>query len=81
MAIDLESGFEIIRFSDLAYEEITVELQYRGEQIAQINKDRGLDRLEIEILTDFIDRDFVPKFKLRDFLFALSEAQKLLEES
>ena len=40
MSIKLDSGFEIIRFSDLTYEEITVEIQYKGKQIAQINKDK-----------------------------------------
>lgn len=81
MAIKLNSGFEIIRFSDLSYEEITVEIQYQGEQIAQINKDRGIDQLEIEIFTEYIRPDFSPKLKLSDFLVALNEAQKLLKES
>lgn len=80
MVIKLDSGFEIIRFSDLTYEEITMEIQYQGEQIAQINKDKGIDQLEIEILTDYIKSNFVPKFMLSDFLVAINEAQKLLEE-
>ena len=80
MVIKLDSGFEIIRFSDLTYEEITMEIQYKGEQIAQINKDKGIDQLEIEILTDYIKSNFVPKFMLSDFLVAINEAQKLLEE-
>ena len=46
MVIKLDSGFEIIRFSDLAFEEMTVEIQYKGEQIAQINKDKGMHLLE-----------------------------------
>jgi hypothetical protein len=79
MAIELESGFEIICFSDSAYEEMTVEIQYKGEQIAQINQDRGSDQLEMEILTEYVSSDFLPKFMLNDFLTALSEAQKLLK--
>jgi predicted RNA-binding protein len=80
MAIKLDSGFEILRLSDLNYEEISVEIQYKGEQIAQINKDKGINRLEIEILTDYIDSNFSPKFMLDDFLLALDKAQKLLKE-
>ena len=80
MVIKLDSGFKIVRFSDVTYEEITVEIQYEGEQIAQINRDKGIDQLEIEILTDYINSDFSPKFMLSDFLGAINEAQKLLEE-
>ena len=78
MAVKLDSGFKIIRFSDMSYEEITVEIQYQEEQIAQINRDKGIDKLEIEILTDYIALDFTPKFNLNDFQIALNEAQKLL---
>ena len=81
MVIKLDSGFEIIRFSDLAFEEMTVEIQYKGEQIAQINKDKGMHLLEIEILTDYLAPNFTPKFILDDFLFALDKAKKLLESS
>ena len=80
MSIKLNSGFKIVRFSDVTYEEITVEIQYKGEQIAQINKDKGIDQLEIEVLTDYINSDFIPKFMLNDFLVAINEAQKLLKE-
>lgn len=80
MSVKLDSGFEILRFSDLKYEEITVEIQYQGEQIAQINKDKGVDQLEIEILTEYTTSNFSPKFKLSDFQLALDEARKLLEK-
>lgn len=80
MSIKLDSGFEIFRFSDLTYEEMTVEIQYKGEQIAQLNKDKGIYQLEIEILTEYTEPDFMPKFLLSDFLFALGEAQKLLKD-
>jgi hypothetical protein len=78
MPTKLSSGFEIIRFSDLAYEEITIEIQYKGEQIAQLNKDRGVNLIEVEILTDFVASEFSPKFLLDDFLTVLTEAKKLL---
>ena len=77
----MNSGFEILRFSDLSYDEITVEIQFKGEQIAQLNRDKGLQSIEIELLADFIETSFVPKFLLKDFLDAISEAQRLLENS
>ncbi len=80
MPINLNSGFTLIRDSDLTYEKMTVEIQYSGEQIAQINMDKGLDNLEMEIFTEFISSDFRPKFVLSDFLEAVNEAKKILEE-
>jgi len=59
---------------------ITIEIQYEGEQIAQINKDCGIQLLEIEIFTEYIDKNFSPKFPLSDFLFVLNEAQRLLRD-
>ena len=78
MTIKLDSGFHLIYFSDESYQEMTVEIQYKGEQIAQINQDKGINQLEIEILTDYIEPNFTPKFLLDDFLFALSEATTYL---
>lgn len=47
--IKLESNpdFEIVRFSDSRYEKLTAEVRYKGEPIAQINQDKGIDELEI----------------------------------
>ena len=49
MAIKLDSGFEILYFSDLSYEGMTVEIQYQGQQVAQINKEKGVENMEIDI--------------------------------
>ena len=78
MAIKFECGFEILRFSDTRYEKITVEIQYRGEAILQINKDLGMDKLEIELLSALAQDSFYPKFKLSDFLTVIDEARKIL---
>ena len=43
MAVKLKSGFEILRYSDLSYDRMTAEIQYKGEQVVQINMDKGLD--------------------------------------
>ncbi len=77
MPIKLDSGFEIFLFSDVIGEELTVEIEYQGEAIANINK-QGKNQ-EIEIRTDYLDCNFQPKFILDDFLLALNQAQKLIE--
>ncbi|MFT6254614.1 MAG: hypothetical protein ACJATV_000864 [Granulosicoccus sp.] len=80
MAIKLESGFEVLRYSDLSYENMTAEIQYKGEQIVQIDMDEGLNNLEMEVFTEFIAPDFRLKFPLNDFLEAVNEARKILQE-
>ena len=78
MTVKLNSGFHLIYFSDSSYEKITVEIQYKGEQIAQINQDKGINQLQIEILVNHREQNFTPKFMLDDFLFALKEAKKII---
>ncbi|GGY45694.1 hypothetical protein GCM10011297_18040 [Bacterioplanes sanyensis] len=79
MSIKLQSGFEIVSYSDLRYEEMTVELQYNGEQIAQLNMDGGVENIEVEILSDSMSLDFSMTFKLDDFMDALDKARKHLK--
>lgn len=62
MAIKLKSGFEILQYSDLSYEGMAAEIQYKNEQVAQINMDKGLGNLEMEIFTEFVVPDFKPVF-------------------
>lgn len=83
MAIKLLSGFEIVRFSDCKYEEITVEIRYKEQCLAQINKDKGINNLEIEIYSEYVIEELVPKFKfkLSDFLEAIDQASVLLKKS
>ncbi len=76
MSKKLDSGFEIISFSDLSYENMSVEIQHSGEQIAQLNSDNN----EIELFTDFLNKDFKSKFKLKDLLEAISIAESTLHE-
>jgi len=80
MPINLKSGFSLVRDSDLSYEKMTVEIQYKGEQIAQINMDKGLGNLEIEVFTEFVSPGFKPKFQLNEFLETVNEAKKILGE-
>lgn len=81
MAIKFDSGFEIIRFSDVRYEEITIEIQFNDEAILQINRDYGVGNLEVELLFDFVQNDLCPKFRLDDFMIVINEAKKILTQS
>ncbi|ODG99330.1 hypothetical protein A4S05_38085 [Nostoc sp. KVJ20] len=76
MAINLDSGFEILYLSDLKYNEMTVEIQYKGQQVAQINKDKGVEKMEIDIYSEYVTPDFLSELKLPlgDFLEAINIA-------
>ncbi len=50
MKLESNLDFEILGFNDSRYESLTVEIQYKGEPIAQINLDQGVDRLELKFL-------------------------------
>ncbi|MEM9927437.1 MAG: hypothetical protein AAF915_27485 [Cyanobacteria bacterium P01_D01_bin.50] len=82
MPINLDSGFEILYFSDLNYEAMTVEIQYKGQQVAQINKDKGVEQMEIDIYSQYVHTDFVSelKFPLRDFVEALDKASAVIRD-
>ncbi|MEH2371130.1 hypothetical protein [Nostoc sp.] len=83
MAINLDSGFEILYLSDIKYNEMTVEIQYKGQQVAQINKDKGVDKMEIDIYSEYVTLDFLSelKFPLSDFLEAINIASRALRDA
>ncbi|MEH2223624.1 hypothetical protein [Nostoc sp.] len=83
MAINLDSGFEILYLSDIKYNEMTVEIQYKGQQVAQINKDKGVDKIEIDIYSEYVTPDFLSelKFPLSDFLEAINIASRALRDA
>jgi hypothetical protein len=80
MSISLESDFKIVRYSDLKYERMTVEIEYKDEPIAQINQDKGVEFLEVEIYTDYVEKVQL-KFLLSDFLEALEMAKRLITDN
>jgi hypothetical protein len=83
MPIILDSGFDISYFSDLQYEEMTVEIGYAGQPLAQINRDHGVNKLQIEIYSGNMTQNLSQKFKfdIEDFLEALHKACSLLEDN
>ncbi|BAY82088.1 hypothetical protein NIES267_15660 [Calothrix parasitica NIES-267] len=82
MAIKLDSGFEILYLSYLDDKGMTVEIQYQGQQVAQINKEKGVDNMEIEIYSQYVYPDFISelKFPLKDFLEALNIMSQALSD-
>ncbi|HET6893717.1 MAG TPA: hypothetical protein VFH31_21650 [Pyrinomonadaceae bacterium] len=52
MKLKSNENFEMLRFSDNRFEKITIEIQYKGEPVAQINQDKGKGNLEVEIMSD-----------------------------
>lgn len=81
MAVKLDTGFEIVRYSDLSYEGMTVEIRFGEEAVAQLNKDAGPDKIEIEIYKEYLDGRAPLKFTLAAFLEALNRAREMLVES
>ena len=71
-----ESGFEILFFSDLSYQEMTVLIQYGDVDMVQLIMDKGLDEVEIHLLASPVMGESVPLVRLDDFLHAIDEAKK-----
>lgn len=67
--------FEILRFSDVEYEGMTVEVSWGGEPVAQLNMDQGAAAIEIRLLSS---GDV--SFALSDFLEAVEIARQYLAE-
>lgn len=76
MKLERNTDFEILRSSDVRYEHLTTEVQYKGEPVAQINQDKGKENLELEIFADL--KDAVLRVPLDDFLESLRLARNSL---
>ncbi|MCL6693095.1 hypothetical protein M8R19_30910 [Pseudomonas sp. R3.Fl] len=76
--IILESNpdFEVVRYSDSRYENLTAEIRYKGEPVAQVNQDMGVDSLELEVFADL--KDSILRVPLDGFLESLKLAKELL---
>jgi len=77
MKLDSNPDFEIFGFSDSRYEKLTIEIQYKGESVAQINQDQGVDKLELEVFADF--NSSVLKIPLAGFLESIILAKRSIE--
>ncbi len=80
MARTVAGDFEILAVSDLAFREMTTEVRWRGETVAQLTMENGIECVEIELFTAFVGEGFVPRFPLDQFLRAVGVARDLLAE-
>ncbi|MCP1625338.1 hypothetical protein [Pseudomonas nitroreducens] len=76
MRLERNPDFEILRSSDVRYEHLTTEVQYKGEPVAQINQDKGKENLELEIFADL--KDSILRVPLDDFVASLKLARSSL---
>ncbi|WP_336028568.1 hypothetical protein [Acinetobacter pittii] len=65
----LPSNFEIIFASDIEFEFLTVEVYFHSYRFFQLNRENGIENIEIEFLLDLraISNDIDIKFSLEDF--------------
>lgn len=78
MRIESDLDFEVLHYSDSRYEKLTAEVQYKGEPIAQINQERGVDNLELEIFAEL--EGAVLRVPLAGFLEAIILAKEFIVE-
>lgn len=64
-------------FGDSRYEKLTIEVQYKGEPVAQINQDQGVDKLELEVFAGL--NGSVLKIPLAGFLESMILAKRSIE--
>jgi hypothetical protein len=69
---------ELFFSSPMDYEQLTVEVQLDRERIAEINQEKGLENLEVELFGSDAALDFSAKLPLDDFLAVLGEAREML---
>jgi hypothetical protein len=43
---------------------LATEIKYQGQQVAQINKDKGIDNMEIDIYSQYIHPDSLHRIKI-----------------
>ncbi|QXH58832.1 hypothetical protein [Pseudomonas maumuensis] len=79
MKLESNLEFEVLGFSDSRYEKLTVEVKYKGESIAQINQDKGMELLEIEVFADL--NSAILKVPFSGFLGAMNLARGFIVES
>ncbi|MCO6548683.1 MAG: hypothetical protein J6583_13060 [Gilliamella sp.] len=74
----MKSNFEIDYFSDSKYKYLTIEISFKGQILCQLNKDKGVNNIEIEFFYDFrlLEEEVIFKFPLDEFLNVLNIVKK-----
>ena len=70
--------FTIYLSSDLSYEKLVAEIQYKEETVAIINQDKGPSKLKLEIFAPEHGDHY--EFDLKEFLKVINKAKEYLEE-
>ncbi|PIT45884.1 hypothetical protein [Snodgrassella alvi] len=74
----MKSNFQIDYFSDSKYEYLTIEISFKGQVLCHLNKDKGVNNIEIEFFYDFrlLEEEVIFKFPLDEFLDVLNIVKK-----
>ncbi|MEL6328933.1 MAG: hypothetical protein AAFR38_04680 [Planctomycetota bacterium] len=80
MTVPIGRGFEILLASPPEYEYLVAEISFNGDFVAQLNREKGIDFIEIEFPDLDVDQTMICRtVDLDGFLKAVAEAyQKLL---
>ncbi|MHC5226272.1 hypothetical protein [Ignatzschineria sp. LJL83] len=77
----IKDDFTLDYFSDVNREEVMLEISYKGQMLCQLNKEKGVNNIEIEfypfIRTSLEELENM-KFSLELFLEILEEAKDAL---
>ncbi|NTX93371.1 hypothetical protein FCN13_30525 [Pseudomonas sp. UMC631] len=76
MILESNPDFEIVRYSDSRYENLTAEIRYKGEPVAQVSQDMGVDSLQLEVFADL--KNSILRVPLDGFLESLKLARESL---
>ena len=81
MVLKLDSGFYIANCYHVDFEEIAIELSYKGQPVFLVNKDRGYELMEVEIYNQcvFGYNGITLQFPLDDFLCAIEKSVEILK--
>lgn len=72
-------GYEVIIASPSEYEELVAEVYFDGLFIAQLNKEKGDEAIELEIADCVVEQSMVcRKIELKGFLETIETARKRL---
>lgn len=76
----MNKKIELFFSSPADCEHLTIEVQLDRERVAEINREKGLDHLEIELFGSEPSIGFFAKIPLDDFIKKLIEARELIKK-
>lgn len=72
----MKNRFTIELISDLDFEGMVVEISLGNQVIAQLNYDKGIDKIEMELCSELAEPNLI--FPLSEFSHALERAKDIL---